>query len=106
MPLETTGVGVPAVVQLDRQHLGGHYDTGLIPSPAQWLRIQHHCSCSLGSKCGSNLILGLGTPCAAGWGRKEGREGREGKEGREGREGGKEEGRNSQSDVSSLLPMN
>ena len=41
--------------------------------PAQHcgLRRWHCCSCGLGCSCGSDLIPGLGTPCATGWPKKE-----------------------------------
>ena len=42
-------------------------------SPAQHigLRIGHCHNCGIGCNCGSNLISGLGTPCAAGQPTKE-----------------------------------
>ena len=54
------------VVQWDRQwHLWITGDAGSIPGPAQrW------CSCAIAHNCGSDLILGPGTPCATGWSKK------------------------------------
>ena len=51
-------MGVAAALQ--------HWDTGSIPSLARWVKdpalLQRHIGCN----CGSDLIPGLGTPCAVG----------------------------------------
>ena len=41
------------------------------------LRIWHCCSCSVGHSCSSDLIPGLGTPCAMGWPKKKEKKKRE-----------------------------
>ena len=50
------------------------WDTGSIPSPAQWVKDPPLRICSLGRNCSSDLIYGLETPYAMGQRRKEGRE--------------------------------
>lgn len=55
----------------DQQHLGVQVQS---PAGCSGLRIRCGCSCSLGSKCGSDLILGLGAPQAAGRPKKKERE--------------------------------
>ena len=46
------------------------WDTGSVPSPAQWVKDHHWGSCGLDCSYGSNLIPGLGTPYALGWPKK------------------------------------
>ena len=41
-------------------------DVGLIPGPAQWVRLQHCLGCGLGQDCGSDLIPGPGAAHAKG----------------------------------------
>ena len=48
-----------------------HWEAGSIPDPAQWARDLALPQLHLGCKWGSDLILGLGTPCALGWPTKE-----------------------------------
>ena len=46
-----------------------HWDTGLIPGPAQYDKksaLPHCHSCGLGSNCSLDLTPGLGTPYAMG----------------------------------------
>ena len=47
-----------------------HWDTGLIPSPAQWLRTSTATGCCVGCSCSSDMIPGPGTPYATGWPKK------------------------------------
>ena len=63
-------MGIPALMQQDQQHLGSK---GMQVRPSahhRGLKSQHCCSCSIGHKCGSDLIPGLGIPLAAGWPQK------------------------------------
>ena len=59
-------LGVPAVVKWDWWHPGSAGMQARSPALHSGLRIWHCCSCELGS----DLILGPGTPHAAGWSKK------------------------------------
>ena len=34
-----------------------HEDMGSIPGPAQWVKVWHALSCSVGHRCGSDLVV-------------------------------------------------